>query len=76
MTPQQKANELVDKFFNADQGSEISNGWVDMKTAVRCAIIHCEEKIGEFEEMNNNVAGLQFTTRIEYWQQVLSILKH
>lgn len=70
-----KAKELIEKFYK-----EISHGniveaeyeelFLYQKSAKQCALILCEEKISEFTEMNNNIMGLQFNDKINYWQQV------
>ncbi len=39
--------------------------------AKESARILVHEKIKEFQEMNNNIAGIQFTERIKDWDKVL-----
>jgi hypothetical protein len=63
MTPQEKARELVDKFYN-----EVKY----MERAKKCALIAVDEIIQQWEVIDTYIAdfGGKLNQSLKYWQQV------
>ncbi len=79
MTPEEKSQELIEKFFMADTVLEVNN--MTIPIAKQCAIICVEEMLktlgGVWADIASSIArNCQDTqNHIEYWQQVLNYLK-
>ncbi len=43
MTPQQKAEELVDKFYTIEDSKEDNDAWIDVYLAKQCALLAADE---------------------------------
>lgn len=77
MTPEQKANDLIAKFY---EETESGLTYEDVQSrATACAIIHCE---GVIEEIDTNIGQLDddhvmgyLKQRKHYHQSVLSLLR-
>ena len=64
MTPQEKAIELVDKFYLIEESQEC-DAWIDGYLAKKCALIAVDEIIHYLEI----VLGVD-KEDFEYWQEV------
>lgn len=69
MTPKEKANELVDKFYTIDEDSEMFDGFtMPIFYAQRCALIAVDE-IMEVCYYTREVEFNDFFS-YDYWQEV------
>jgi len=66
MTPQEKANELVDKYYLELKEHK---GYYDLETAKQCALIAVDE-ILNLEFIDDVYMSFESTTLKEYWQEV------
>lgn len=69
-----KAKELIEK-FKAINGFNQQPEYAILK-AKESATFLCDEKINEFNEMNNNKMGLQFKHKILFWQAVKTSIQN
>jgi hypothetical protein len=68
MTPQEKAIELVDKFYLIEESQEC-DAWIDGYLAKKCAIIAVEEIINA-NGLHPNDTDYDYNKSEVYWQQV------
>lgn len=74
LSPEEKANELIEKFYSADETNSLSDGWICKKIARQCAAICCEEIINTLNKdiRDLDVRGNVLLDLIKYWNQVLN----
>lgn len=78
MTPQQKADELVERFSTYAKNSlDESSEFTPIRNAIQCAIICVEEilKASPCVLSSNFSRGFEMTSNAGYWQSVLNELK-
>lgn len=75
MTPEEKANQLIEKFEEpTQQWDEVTGEWKDdIDNAKQCAIIAVDEILEEYGDQQQYLNGYE-KDRKEYWQQVKTIL--
>jgi hypothetical protein len=74
MTPEEKAIELIDKFYFIEESQEC-DAWIDGYLAKKCALLAVDEIINSnpivkirFEK--NNCSWIESKSNINYWQEV------
>ena len=74
MTPKEKAEELVDKFYQTTPNEYFVNEPIGIKgryksweQAKQCALIAVDEILSELTEIPY---GLEYLNRLNYWQEV------
>ncbi len=74
MTPQEKAKELVEKYFNRfHRSSDLELSWKECK---QCALIAVDEIIKNIENYTEwSVEQLKLTRQYEFWEQVKEEIK-
>jgi hypothetical protein len=68
MTPQEKAIELVDKFYFIEESQEC-DAWIDGYLAKKCAIIAVKEIINA-NGLHPNDTDYDYNKAEVYWQEV------
>jgi hypothetical protein len=67
MTPQEKAIELVDKFYLIEESQEC-DAWIDGYLAKKCALIAVQEII--LSNPHSNPFNTDVYSTMSYWQEV------
>jgi hypothetical protein len=67
MTPQEKAIELVDKFYFIEESQEC-DAWIDGYLAKKCAIIAVQEII--LSNPHSNPFNTDVYSTMSYWEEV------
>ena len=79
LTPEQKANDLVDTFrvLLMSEDTDCGNEVLCSLIAIQHALIVAEEVIGQWEYIDTYLADLggQLNPNLRYWQQVKEALK-
>jgi hypothetical protein len=71
MTAKEKANELVDKYWDVDSDVN-SDAYIDKSMAIKCALIAVEEIMQFLMQASEYLA---FPEQIKYWLEVKAELE-
>jgi hypothetical protein len=67
MTPEEKAIELVDKFYFIEESQEC-DAWIDGYLAKKCALLAVDGMIEKLVELSND--EFTFIHDVKYYQEV------
>lgn len=75
-SPEEEAKEIIEKFKDIEIGSEGSHSWGMTDWQLKqCAIIHVEGIIEVLKNLHPKYEEATYWHPVDYWQQVLTILK-
>lgn len=73
MTVKEKGQQLIydyEMIVPTEYNHHMEIGETDTASAKKCAAKVCDEMISMFKELQNNVAGIEFKVKIQYWSEV------